>query len=284
MTQRVQTAVYPWSHPLYLGHMFSFSSFGYSAAWADKRHRFRRLASEFFGTFGLVFSLSGGAAIFHALAVPPFTNGTVVVLLTMVSAMWLVIAIYALGDISAHFNPAITFAFALRGDISWRRTLPYCVVQCGAASVASLLVKWFFGASSGLAAVHPQPGKAWQAVATEALLTTCFIVLIFAMARGPKLNQPFTPLAVAAYVLSFGSVCGLYEGAAFNPARAFGPDVAIGRFDDLWIYVLGAGIGAVLAVGIDRYFRDSSDPGKLDADASKDSGSSPSPHSSPQKT
>ncbi len=275
MTQRLQNASDP---PIALPHlelMFHSSSFGYSAAWADERHRFRRLASEFFGTFGLVFSLSGGAAIFHALAVPPFSSGTTVALLTMVSAMWLVIAIYALGDISAHFNPAITFAFALRGDISWRRTLPYCVVQCAAASAASLLVKSFFGASSGLAAVHPQPGKAWQAVATEALLTTCFIVLIFAMARGPKLNQPFTPLAVAAYVLSFGTVCGLYEGAAFNPARAFGPDLAIGRFDDLWIYVLGAAIGAVLAVGIDRYFRASTDPHAADADAAKHAKPSP---------
>ena len=79
------------------------------------------------------------------------------------------------------------------------------------------------------------------------------------MARGPKLNGPFTPLAVAAYVLSFGTVGGLYEGAAFNPARAFGPDLALGRFDDLWVYVLGATVGAAAAVALDHYLKGSAD-------------------------
>ena len=173
--------------------------------------------------------------------------------------MWLVIAIYAFGDISAHFNPAMSFAFALRGDMSWTRCFLYCITQCAGAGAASLLARTLFGASSGLASVHPQPGQPWQAVGFEALLTACFVLLVLAMARGPKLNGPFTPLAVAAYVLSFGTVGGLYEGAAFNPARAFGPDLAIGRFGDLWIYVLGAAIGSTLAVVIDSYFRGSAE-------------------------
>lgn len=250
----------PPSPPLYLELDGLHSSKSrYRADWADKKHHFRRLASEFVGTFGFVFSLSGGAAIFHAFAKPPLSSGITVALLTMVAAMWLVIAIYALGDLSAHFNPAMTFAFALRGDISWRRTFFYWISQCTGAGAASLLARALFGVSSGLASVHPQPGRAWQAVGFEVLLTACFVFLVLAMARGPKLNGPFTPLAVAAYVLSFGTVGGLYEGAAFNPARAFGPDLAIGRLDDLWIYVLGAALGAALAVVLDHYFRGSAD-------------------------
>ncbi len=227
----------------------------YSADWADVHHRGQRLLCEFLGTFGFVFSLSGGAGAFHAYAKPPLSTGITVALLTMVAAMWLVIAIYAFGDISAHFNPSMTFAFALRGDISWRRTLSYWVSQCAGAATASLLARAFFGPSSGLASVHPQPGKNWQAVGFEVLLTASFVLLVLVMARGPKLNGPFTPLAVAAYVLSFGTVGGLYEGAAFNPARAFGPALALGRLGDLWIYVLGAAVGATVAVGIDRYLR-----------------------------
>ncbi len=250
-----QVPIGPTRAPLYLELDARSSAFGYRADWADERHHFRRLVSEFVGTFGFVFALSGGAAILHAYAKPPLSSGIAVVILTLVAATWLVFAIYALGDLSAHFNPAMTFAFALRGDMSWRRTFLYWLVQCAGAASASLLARLFFGASSGLASVHPQPGQPWSAVAFETLLTACFVTLVLAMAQGPKLNGPFTPLAVGAYVISFGTMGGLYDGAAFNPARAFGPDLGIWRFHDLWIYVLGAALGSVLAVIIDRYFR-----------------------------
>ena len=250
MTQSVQDRFRPTHAP-----SLTYTDQRYSADWSDGHHHGQRLACEFIGTFGFVFSLSGGAGAFHAYAKPPLSSGITVALLTMVAAMWLVIAIYAFGDISAHFNPSMTFAFALRGDISWRRTLLYWVFQCAGAATASFLARAFFGPTSGLASVHPQPGKNWQAVGFEVLLTASFVLLVLVMARGPKLNGPFTPLAVAAYVLSFGTVGGLYEGAAFNPARAFGPALALGRLGDLWIYVLGAAIGASIAVGIDGYLR-----------------------------
>ena len=65
---------------------------------------------------------------------------------------------------------------------------------------------------------------------------------------GPKLNGPFVPLAVGAYVIAFATMGGPYEGAAMNPARAFGPDVALGNLSTWWIYLIGPAAGAVLAV------------------------------------
>ena len=41
----------------------------------------------------------------------------------------LVVAVYFLGDISAHFNPATTLAFALRRDMDWVMAGVYWVVQ-----------------------------------------------------------------------------------------------------------------------------------------------------------
>jgi len=55
---------------------------------------------------------------------------------------------------------------------------------------------------------------------------------------------------------------GLFEGAAFNPARALGPDLPLGRFDSLWVYFVGDVLGAVLAVLIDSYLRGAADVGE----------------------
>lgn len=111
------------------------------------------------------------------------------------------IAIYALGDLSAHFNPAMTFAYALRGDMSWRRAACYWLVQCAGATTAALTARAFFGGASGLASIRPPPGGEVASVFFEALLAGCFVLLVLGITRGPKLNGPFTPLAVAAYVL-----------------------------------------------------------------------------------
>ena len=73
--------------------------------------------------------------------------------------------------------------------------------------------------------------------------------MILSMANGPKLNGRFVPLAVGAYIMSLGTMGGPYEGAAMNPARAFGPDLARGDLSTWWVYVVGPLAGAVIAVG-----------------------------------
>src|SRR6266576_2123716 len=40
------------------------------------------------------------------------------------------------------------------------------------------------------------------------------------------------------------------SGASMNPARSFGPDLALNRFDHLWVYWAGPAAGAMIAVGI----------------------------------
>jgi len=223
----------------------------YQADWTNNRHRARRLFSEFIGTFGLLFVLSAGAGAITAGAGAPIGKVTLVALLSLTSALWLVAVIYALGDVSAHFNPAMTFAFALRGDMHWYMAVAYWVVQFGAAGAGSLLARAFFGPASHLAATTPPPGQAWQAAAFEAIITGGFVLVVLAMAAGPKLNGPFVPLAVGAYIFSLGMTGGPFEGAAMNPARAFGPDLAVGDFSTLWVYFVGPVLGAAAAVLLD---------------------------------
>ena len=61
---------------------------------------------------------------------------------------------------SAHFNPATTLAFVLRGDMDWMMAGAYWVVQFVAAACGSLLARPFFGVAGNLVATMPQPGLA----------------------------------------------------------------------------------------------------------------------------
>jgi aquaporin Z len=173
-----------------------------------------------------------------------------VVVLSLVSALWLVVAVYFLGDISAHFNPAMTLAFALRRDMGWVMAGAYWIVQFGAAACGSLLARAFFGRAGNLAATMPKPGQSWQAVGFEAIITFGLVLMVLNLANGPKLNGPFVPLAVGAYILAWGTMGGPFDGASMNPARSFGPDLAIGNLSTWWVYLVGPVVGAIIAVGV----------------------------------
>jgi hypothetical protein len=89
----------------------------------------------------------------------------------------------------------------------------------------------------------PKPGQSWQAAGFEAILSFGLVLMILNLANEPKLNGPFIPLAVGAYILAWGTMGGPYDGASMNPARSFSPDLAIGDLSTWWIYLIGPGPG-----------------------------------------
>ena len=225
------------------------------ANWKSNDHRARRLVSEFIGTSGLTFVLSGGAAILAGYGGATLAPYQFAFILSTVAALWLVAAVYFLGDISSHFNPAMTLGFTLRGDIGIPMACCYIVVQMVAAAVGSSVAAWLFGPGGNLAATIPQPGMLHQAVVFEAILTFGMVLLVLGMTNGPKLDGSSVPLAVGAYVMAMGTMGGPFEGAAFNPARAFGPDFARGDLSTYWVYPCGSLIGVLAAVAAARFLR-----------------------------
>src|SRR5438270_3734031 len=141
------------------------------ADWMNPDHRLRRVLAEFIGMAGLTFILSGGAAVLVRYGGHALQPWQTVLVLSAVSALWLVVAVYFLGDISAHFNPATTLAFALRRDMGWVMAGVYWIVQFTAAICGSLLARAFFGPAGHLAATMPKPGQSWQAAAFEMIIT-----------------------------------------------------------------------------------------------------------------
>ena len=65
--------------------------------WTNPDHRLRRLLSEFLGMAGLTFILSGGAAILVRYGGHSLQPWQTVLVLSAVSALWLVVAVYFLG-------------------------------------------------------------------------------------------------------------------------------------------------------------------------------------------
>jgi len=158
------------------------------ADWTNPEHGFRRLLAEFIGMAGLTFVLSGGAAILARYGRSGLQKWQIVFVLSLISALWLVVAVYFLGDISAHFNPATTLAFALRRDVGWVMATAYWVVQFGAAVCGSLLARAFFGVHGNLAATEPPDGMSWAAAGFEAVITFGLVLMVLNLAT---LNGPF---------------------------------------------------------------------------------------------
>src|SRR3954469_11811410 len=77
----------------------------------------RRLFSEFLGTFLLVLAGAGGGGVDSASGGQIGRGAGVTAPCPMGMAM-----ILFMGAVSgAHLSPAVTFSFALRGDFPWRR-------------------------------------------------------------------------------------------------------------------------------------------------------------------
>src|SRR5207344_870914 len=97
----------------------------------------RRLFSELFGTFFLVLVAAGGGMMSEAFPNTISRQAAVVAPGLMVMAI-----ILFMGKVSgAHLNPAVSLAFAARGDFPWWRVPGYIVVQLAGATLAALFLK-----------------------------------------------------------------------------------------------------------------------------------------------
>ena len=204
----------------------------------------RRLAGEFVGTFALV-AIAAGADAAAAL-----TNGDVTPAARAVAPALTVMAlIYAIGDVSgAHFNPAVTAAFAMRRLFPARLVLPYWLAQLTGALVAAGVVRLLLGSAAGAAVSTPKAVTDGAALAIEIGLTAILVTVILGTADRHRVVGSDAALAVGATIALCGLVALPLEGASMNPARSIGPAVIAGQLQDLWIYVAGPLVGGAAAV------------------------------------
>jgi aquaporin Z len=217
------------------------------ADFQDPNQEWRRLVSEFYGTFLLVLVAAGGGMMSQAFPNTISRSAAVVAPGLMVMGI-----ILFMGKVSgAHLNPAVSLAFALRGDFPWRRVPGYIIVQLAGATVAALFLRWVIGVSAKYGSNYPGQGYgAWQALLMEAVLTLGLVSVILGTASGAQNIGIFGALGVGAYIALAGLWGSPISGTSMNPARTFGPDLVGLTFTDYWVYVVGPLLGAVIAVGI----------------------------------
>src|SRR4051812_31218419 len=212
----------------------------------DPSQEWRRLFSELLGTFFLVLVAAGGGMIGQAFPDTISRTAAVVAPGLMVMAI-----ILFMGKVSgAHLNPAVSFAFWLRGDFPWRRVPGYVVVQLVGATLACLFLHWVVNVSATYGSNYPASGySATDAFLMETVLTLGLVSVILGTASGAQNLGVFGALGVGGYIILAGLWGSPISGASMNPARTFGPDLVAGNFTSYWVYVAGPLVGACLAVG-----------------------------------
>ena len=223
--------------------------------------RLRRLFSELFGTFLLVL-VGAGATVVGALSHGAISRPAAVA----APGLMVMAIIFFMGAVSgAHLNPAVTLAFSLRGDFPWRRVPGYVLAQGAGATLACLFLWGVYGKVGMLGATEPGAGiEDWQALLTELALTVGLVSTILGTASRAQNVGALSAVAVGGYIVLAGLWSSPISGASMNPARSFAPDLVLGRFGHLWVYVSGPLLGAGIAVGIAWLLRGpGGDPGGL---------------------
>ena len=213
----------------------------------NPRQEWRRLFSEAFGTFFLVLVAAGGGMMGQAFP------GTIRRTAAVVAPGLMVLAIILfMGKVSgAHLNPAVSVAFALRGDFQWWRVPGYIVAQLGGAVLAA----WFLQAVVHVSATYGSNYPAahfsdTDALCMEMILTVGLVSVILGTASGAQNLGVIGALGVGSYIALAGLWGSPISGASMNPARTFGPDAVGADFHAYWVYIVGPLAGAVIAVAI----------------------------------
>jgi glycerol uptake facilitator protein len=212
--------------------------------------------AEFLGTFVLLAFGAGCVAVAvvglteSGRTTEIFSGAGGWLLITWGWCMAVVMGVYVAGGVTgAHINPAVTLAFAVRGEFPWTKVVPYWVAQVAGAFVGAAIVYLDFHAgidtynAANHIAARSDPGglTTYSIFATfpakyygasllgplvDQIIGTAFLV-IFVMAiidtRNLGVQANLGPLIIGLAVAAIGMSFGTGAGYAINPARDFGP-------------------------------------------------------------
>ncbi|GAA5868246.1 hypothetical protein JCM3774_000616 [Rhodotorula dairenensis] len=195
---------------------------------------------------------SGATADAGAVQPSPNTSSLLYVALSFGFSLAVNIQIFA-GVSGGVFNPAISLGLALIGAHTPIRALILTVAQmlgsiAGAAITSALLPGPLNVRTTLVAGTSIARGLFIEMFLTALLMLTVLVVTVEKSSIGAEAGS-IAPVSIG-LALFLAELCGVfYTGGGANPARSFGPDVVLGKFDSYhYIYWVGPALGATVAV------------------------------------
>lgn len=201
------------------------------------------MTAEFTGSAFLLATVIGSGIMAQNLA----GGNTAIALLgnTVATGAILVVLILIFGPVSgAHFNPAVTLSFRLRGEIGTSDTALYILAQIAGALVGMLAAHFMFELPLVQSSTHIRAGAAQfgsEIIATFGLLAT----IIGCVRHRPEA----VPYAVGLYITAayWFTASTSFANPAVTIARSFSDTFSGIRPEDAPLFIAAQLIGAVLA-------------------------------------
>jgi aquaporin NIP len=200
----------------------------------------RALVAEAIGTFALVFAGCG------AIMVDAKTHALGHIGVAFCFGLVIMVMIYAVGHVSgAHFNGAVTFAFAVTRHFPWSRAVGYWAAQLVGALAAAALLRGSLGDVAHVGATLPS-GSQGQSFLWELVLSAFLMFVILAVATDTRAVGEAAAIAIGGTIGLDALFGGPISGASMNPIRSLGPALVSGDLHALWLYILAPIVGTTL--------------------------------------
>jgi aquaporin Z len=151
----------------------------------------------------------------------------------------------------AHYNPAVTLAFARLGKVAPADVVGYVSAQfAGAVAgvfLAGLAVRNMLAHSDvHYAVTRPGAGGVVVAFAAEAVISWILMTIVLTTSNRTRL-APYTGLFAGLLVATFIAVEAPLSGMSMNPARTAGSGFWAHDWTSVWIYFTAPPLGMLLA-------------------------------------
>ena len=215
----------------------------------------KKYFAECVGTFVLTF-LGCGTAMFLGCGDTAGVVGTAIAFGLAVVAM-----AYTIGEISGcHINPAITFAVALSGRMSWKDACGYWVGQFIGGILAGAVLLLVVKATNGAPNAMGNPagfgangvagaGGVGGAFLVEVIATFLFVLVVLGATDAKYGAGKPDGLAIGLSLILIHLVCINLTGTSVNPARSLGPAIFAGgdALKDVWVFICAPLVGGALS-------------------------------------
>ncbi|KAA8528281.1 hypothetical protein F0562_035636 [Nyssa sinensis] len=213
---------------------------------------FQKIIAEIVGTYILIFAGCGAALVDREKTLT-------IVGIAIVWGLVLMSLIYALGHVSgAHFNPAVTVAFAAACRFPLIHVPMYILCQLLGSTLACLSLRVLFNDQDDIRPTLTQYSSSTtdlEAITWEFIITFTLMFTICGVTSDHRANKELSGVAIGATVLINVLIAGPITGASMNPARSIGPAVVSGVYKNLWVFVVAPILGAMAATMIYNLLR-----------------------------